>query len=88
MGLTACSSRGASAGASGNVQTAPLSYAETLPRTSDEETIEATVRKQKLWSPGLVMRLEDDRILTGVLVGTLAAGQGYICTGEDRRATT
>eukprot|EP00752_Nemacystus_decipiens_P016746 g14984.t1 len=56
----------------------PLSYAETFVRTGCEETIEVTaVRKRRLCFAGFVMRMDDDRLPTRVLFGTLATGKGY-----------
>ena len=56
----------------------PLSYAETLLlQTGCEETIEATVRKRRLFFAGYVMRVEDDRLSKRILLGTLATGKGY-----------
>ena len=63
------------AGASGNVRTTP--YAETLLRTTFEETIEVTVHKRRLYFVGFVMRMEDDRLPKCVMLGTLVTGKGY-----------
>ncbi|CAB1119051.1 unnamed protein product [Ectocarpus sp. CCAP 1310/34] len=45
--------------------------------TGCEETIEATVRKRRLWFAGFVMRMEDSRLSKRMLLGAMAGGVGY-----------
>ncbi|CAB1115072.1 unnamed protein product [Ectocarpus sp. CCAP 1310/34] len=54
----------------------PLSYAQALIQAGCEETIEATVRKRRLCFAGFVMRMEDNRLPKGILLGAMAGG-GY-----------
>ncbi|CAB1098275.1 unnamed protein product [Ectocarpus sp. CCAP 1310/34] len=55
-----------------------LSYAQALIIQADcEETIKATVRKQRLCFAGFVMRMEDNRLPKRMLLGAMAGGGGY-----------
>ena len=54
-----------------------LSCAQALIQAGCEETIEATVRKQRLCFAGFVMPMEDNRLPKRMLLGAMAGGVRY-----------
>ena len=56
----------------------PISYLDTLIKTGSE-SIEATLRRRRILFAGFVVRMEDTRLLTCVMLGELVRGAG--CAG-------
>lgn len=54
----------------------PLAYAEALLHTDCTETVDATMRKNKVPSPGFVMRTGGDPLPTRVMLETSDGGKG------------
>ena len=64
-----CSSD-ASDGGNGSATTTTLSYADALAKTASE-SIEAKVRKRRIWYAGFVARMGEERLPQRVMFGSL-----------------
>ena len=63
----------------------PLSYLDTLEKM-ESESIEATLRRRRIWFVRFVARMEDTRLPKCVMFGELVGGPG--CVGGQRKEWT
>ena len=60
----------------------PLSYLDTLMKR-ERESIEATLRRRRIWFVGFVPRMEDTRLPKCVMFGEIVGGPG--CVGGQKK---
>ena len=63
----------------------PISYLDTLVKTGSE-SIEATLRRRRIFSAGFVARMEDTRLPKCVMFGEMVGGAGCV-GGQEKEGT-